>query len=142
MDSFIEILVFVTIGIALLWFAYMLLTGQIKKIRKYRQQSHKEGIPDSGVPGDPQVCPICSSRLIKGQLVKTQAFPSSTGGKDRLMYIQGCVYCLGGKKQRICPVCGASLNLDEILIARLFERSIRRNHVHILGCSRCRRAGK
>ncbi|MDR2102796.1 MAG: hypothetical protein LBP42_01695 [Treponema sp.] len=90
----------------------------------------------TGVAGSPQTCPVCSARLEKGVPVKSTAFPSFTG-KDRLMYIRGCFYCLEGERDRVCPVCGALLHREEILIARMFERP-GRSHVHVLGCSQCR----
>ena len=85
---------------------------------------------------------MCSSRLNKGDLVKTSAFPSITGGKDRLMHIRGCIYCVNGGMKRECPVCGASLSVSDVLVARIFERLHRKPHVHITGCNKCRRTGK
>jgi hypothetical protein len=70
--------------------------------------------------------------------VSSSAFPSLNGGRDRFMHIRGCVYCLRGDRQRVCPVCGLVLHDEEILISRLFERPGRRSHVHVLGCSKCR----
>ena len=141
MSGYFQILVFVTIAIALLWFGYRILIGQWGKIRpnrKGRQEPQKTG---SAKPGDPQVCPICSSMLEKGGLVQTLAYPSLTQGKDRLMHIQGCMYCLSGEYERKCPVCKTTLALDDILVARMFERPRRRPHIHVLGCNRCRRLG-
>jgi hypothetical protein len=143
MQSYIQILIFVTMGVVLLWFGYSLIIRQWAGIRlgsgsKRRPRSRKA----AGTPGDPQVCPVCSSRLNKGELVKSHAFPSLTGGKDRFMHIRGCVYCLEGNRRRSCPVCGAFLQDNEILVARMFERTRYRSHVHVLGCSRCRKAGK
>jgi hypothetical protein len=57
------------------------------------------------------------------------------------MHITGCVYCLDGSRPRICPVCGTELTPEEILFARFFEKP-GRSHVHVLGCTRCRRPGK
>ncbi|MDR1929537.1 MAG: hypothetical protein LBQ44_02800 [Treponema sp.] len=93
----------------------------------------------TGVPGDPRTCPVCSAKLEKGERVKSSAFPSFTG-TDRLMHIAGCVYCLEGDRRRSCPVCGAVLRDGEFLIARLFEKP-HRSHVHVLGCSRCKKHG-
>ena len=140
MRTYLQLLAFVTIGIVLLWFGYTLLIGPLMGMRpgSRRKRSGK----GNGAPGDPQVCPVCSARLNKGELVKSQAFPSLTGGRDRFMHIRGCVYCLEGNRPRCCPVCGASLRNNEILVARMFQRSLRRSHVHVLGCSRCRKAGK
>jgi hypothetical protein len=141
MRGYIQILALVTIGAALLWFGYTLFMGQWAGIRrqwKNRPQERRYG-KGSANPGDPQVCPVCSTKLEKGDMVKTLAYPSITGGSDRLMHISGCMYCLGGYLERNCPVCGSSLGDNDILIARIFERPLRRPHVHVLGCTRCRR---
>jgi len=141
MLGFLQILVFTIIGAALLWFGFNLFVGQWAKIRskhdQFRQLSN-----GSGSIGDPQVCPICSSKLQKGDLVKTSAFPSITGGKDRLMHIRGCIYCVNGNMKRECPICGTSLSISDVLVARIFERPQRKPHVHVTGCNKCRRTGK
>jgi hypothetical protein len=145
MQGYVQILIFVTIGVALLWFGYSLLIGQLAGIRMARKAHHRrpqerEG-KGSASPGDPQACPICSSKLEKGDMVNTLAFPSITGGRDRLMHIRGCMFCIAGNLERNCPVCDSTLADDEILVARMFERSFRHNHVHVLGCNHCRRLG-
>ena len=142
MRDYIQILTLVTVGVVLFWFGYSLLIGQFAGFRLgwLEWQKRKKFKTPRGAPGDPQVCPVCSTKLIKGYLVKSLAFPSLNGGKDRLLYIRGCVYCLEGDLQRVCPVCGDYLNQSDILIARMFERP-RRNHVHVIGCSKCRRTG-
>jgi len=142
MGSFLYLLSIVTIGIVLLWFGYSLYFGQYGPLRFaglgwWSKKSRRK----SGTPGDPQVCPVCSAILYKGELVSSHAFPSITGGIDRLMYIRGCYNCLNGKTQRFCPVCRKSLENHEILISRMFERPGRRNHVHVIGCSHCKRVG-
>jgi len=142
MNNYLQILALVIIGILLLWFGYTLLIRQFSGIRLSWLEWHrrKKSPPSQGNPGDPQVCPVCSTKLNKGYLVKSMAFPSLTGGKDRLMHIRGCVHCLNGDLPRVCPVCGASLGQNDILIARMFERP-GRNHVHVIGCSKCKRLG-
>jgi len=140
MAQFIQILIFLVVGIILLWFGYTLFfsVGAIsfggggKKTRSYLQPRGE------GLPGDPQICPVCSAKLDSGDLVSSLAFPSLNGGKDRFMHIRGCIYCLRGSRDRICPVCSRMLYNNEILISRLFERSGRRSHVHVLGCTRCK----
>jgi len=141
MRMYLQLLVFITIGVSLLWFGYTLLIKQWSGIRFQWNSRQKRRGKGTAAPGDPQVCPICSMPLDKGDLVRTLAFPSITGGKDRLMHIRGCYYCLEDHFERFCPVCGATLGDDEILVARLFERSNRRPHVHVLGCSHCRKKG-
>ena len=142
MGKYIQVLALITIGVMLLWFGYTLLIGQFAGIRLSWLKRKQEKTGRTGSPGDPQVCPVCSVRLNKGYLVKSHAFPSLTGGRDRLMHIRGCVYCMNGERERRCPVCGSTLAHNDILIARMFERSPQRNHVHVLGCSQCKRVGK
>ena len=140
MREYGQLLIFVIIGAFLLWFGYTLLMGQWAKLRPNLKQKQPEKRPERGTatPGDPQVCPICSMPLDRGELVKTLVYPSITGGKDRLMHIQGCYYCLNDNYERFCPVCGKFLNESEFLVARMFERPLRHPHIHVLGCSKCR----
>jgi hypothetical protein len=143
MGNYLQILVFVTMGVVLLWFGYTLLIGQLAGIgflwrtRPRRAKRRLRG--GAGNPGDPQVCPVCSARLNKGELVSSAAFPSLNGGKDRLMHIRGCVCCIEGSRPRTCPVCGAVLGSRDILVARMFDRPRCRSHVHVLGCNRCKK---
>ena len=141
MKHIYEVLIFVVLGIALLWFGYTLFFsigipawGGVGRPRRRRFRKPR----GESMPGEPQTCPVCSARLYEGELVKSSAFPSMNGGKDRFMHIRGCAYCLRGDRERVCPVCGIILKEDEILICRLFERPGRRSHVHVLGCTRCK----
>ncbi|MDR2731081.1 MAG: DUF3185 family protein [Treponema sp.] len=138
MGEYLQILGLVIAGIILLWFGYSLFFGPMSPFYPIFFRNKKRVDNKSGVPGDPQVCPVCSKKLIRGELVKTMAFPSVTGGKDRLMYIRGCQICLYDDIPRYCPICGVSLNFDDYLISRMFERPNDRNHVHILGCNYCK----
>ena len=143
MGEYIQVLVLVIAGIVLLWFGYSLFFGSLSPFYPgrffWRNWKKKENI--KGDVGDPQVCPVCSIKLERGELVKSVAFPSLTGGKDRLMYISGCFSCLNRNLPRQCPVCGSNLSVSDYLISRMFERSNRHNHVHVLGCNQCRRTG-
>jgi len=135
-----QILVIIVTGIVLLWFGYSLFFGRMPLFFSLFRKK-KEQTKDKGKPGDPQVCPICSIKLLKGELVKTFAFPSG-GGIDRLMYIRGCFSCLENNVPRRCPICKESMTIEDYLIARMFERPNRRNHIHVLGCNYCRGKGK
>ena len=147
MRGYIQLLALVTIGVSLLWFGYSLLIGQLSGVRRQSKNGRRRNLKrlptPKTAPGDPAACPMCSTLLEKGDLVRTLAFPSVSGGKDRLMHIRGCIYCLESDLhlQRNCPICGSALNDDSILVARLFERPRRHPHVHVLGCSRCRKLG-
>jgi hypothetical protein len=153
MDSYIQLLLFVLIGLLLLWFGFTLFVrlsgnggpdagggGNAGKGRRQRYKKTTEA-PREGVAGSPRTCPVCSLVLEHGERVKSSAFPP-VEGQGRLMHIEGCGYCLGGSRsgKRKCPVCGAHLETNEILIARMFDKP-GRSHVHVLGCSRCRGFG-
>jgi len=141
MKQFIEVLLFVIIGTALLWFGYTLFFSiGIPSFAGISRRHKKQRV--MGLPGEPQICPVCSVKLRDGELVSSSAFPSLNGGKDRFMHIKGCLYCLRGDRDRVCPVCGIVLEGNEILISRFFERPGRRSHVHVLGCTRCRGTGR
>jgi hypothetical protein len=78
-------------------------------------------------------------KLLKGEQVKTVVFPSAAGGIDQLMYMKGCHSCLENGVPRRCPVCKKKLSLEDFLVARMFERARRKNHIHVLGCNHCRK---
>ena len=133
-----EVLVLVIVG-AILFILFNFLIFSIKFSTKKREAKEQEDTgPKEGRAGDPQTCPVCSAKLKEGQLVRSAAFPAAKGSSDRLMHIRGCTHCITGKRDRVCPVCQTSLALEEHLISRLFERAIKRSHVHIIGCSRCK----
>jgi hypothetical protein len=94
------------------------------------------GMSAGSSDGSYRVCPVCSARLFKGERVHSSVYPPGPD-QTRLMHIDGCVYCLEGKRIRQCPVCGAVLGHGDMLIARMFDKP-GRSHVHVLGCSRCR----
>ncbi|MDR2767483.1 MAG: hypothetical protein LBB82_04060 [Treponema sp.] len=143
MAKLVQILFFVFTGIALLWFGYALffaIPGGLP-LPVFRHKRHKRRKPRSeGIPGGPRTCPVCSALLEKGERVKSAVFPAM-GGAERLMHIAGCVYCLERERRRSCPVCGAVLDSGDFLVARLYEKPVR-SHVHVLGCSRCKKSGK
>ncbi|MDR2467574.1 MAG: hypothetical protein LBD22_01275 [Spirochaetaceae bacterium] len=90
-----------------------------------------------GRRGDPHTCPVCAAKFEHGESVRSKIFPP-TARNDRLLHISGCSHCLNGKRRRECPVCGAELALNEFLTARIFQRP-GKSHVHIVGCSHCRK---
>jgi hypothetical protein len=154
MRQFLEILTFVIIGVALFWLGLTLFTrfGIINREKGSKDNQDKKDDKQNDIKpmakgpageGDPnKTCPVCSSKLSKGELVSSSAFPSTNGGTDRFMHIRGCVYCLNGDRKRVCPVCGTVLEANEILIARLFERVGRRTHIHVIGCTQCKKGPK
>lgn len=84
-------------------------------------------------------CPLCGSPLSKNETVKSKVYPS--GQKDSIMDVFGCLYCIppGGKKKRICPVCKKTVPENGYIIGRYFVKPNKR-HLHVLGCTLCRKA--
>ncbi|MFP3089525.1 DUF3185 family protein [Treponema sp. TIM-1] len=150
MNGWFQLFALVIIGVFLLWFGYNLFFGTGSRAGQKNgsyisgnRQNRKRAFPSGTFSGSSEdasrTCPVCSARLPPGERVKSTAFPA-VGGKDRMMHISGCIYCLEGDRPRVCPVCGSVINREEILFARLFDKP-GRSHVHVLGCSRCRRSG-
>jgi hypothetical protein len=148
MGAAVQILLFTFAGVFLLWFGYTLFFavpgGAVYPAdRRYRLTRRRKGLrpKGEGSPGAPRTCPVCCAKLEKGEWVKSAAYPSFNG-LERLMHISGCLYCLQGDRRRVCPVCGAVLRDEEYLVARYYEKPqhAKRAHVHVLGCSRCKRA--
>jgi len=153
MDKYLYILIYVFAGILLFWFGISLFLGKLppffpkifsfkewKRLnKKIKQNIENENKVEKGNPGDAQVCPLCLSKLIKSEQVKSVAFPSVSGGQYRMMHIRGCPICLNNNAPRTCPICKASLNLEDYLICRMFQRPNRKSHIHVLGCTRCRK---
>lgn len=87
-------------------------------------------------------CPICHWPLKPNERVHSHLFRN---GEDSIMHIYGCPYCYKDHPkskfvvgtQRTCPACKKRVNDGEFIIARLFEKP-GKNHVHVLGCYRCR----
>jgi len=146
MGEFFRIFVLVLAGILLCCFGLGFLFRRPRKkaaefLKAAELQPAPGPAPRSEGPRKTLPCPVCGARLEEGELVKSSIFPSFNG-KERLMHIRGCGYCLEGAplggRQRVCPVCGAILNPAEYLIAKMFDHPGKR-HVHVLGCSRCRK---
>jgi len=135
MGAYIQILALVVAGIVLVWFGYNLFFGKASPFFPFFFAKKQKSL--RGKPGDPQVCPICSIKLIRGDLVKSFAFPTAES-RDRLMYIKGCYSCLEHDMPRKCPICKKKMTLEDYLIARMFERANKKPHIHILGCNTCR----
>ena len=87
----------------------------------------------------PVKCPICGAELFVGENLISKVYrPMNV--PDQLMTILGCPHCYPvcekGRK-RICPVCHKEMGPKDALTARLFNKSIGKKHVHIVGCSNC-----
>ena len=137
MGDFFQTLLFVIIGIILLSLGYFLFFGPPSPFYQLLPWNKKKVL--TGKPGDPQICPVCSMKMLKGDSIRTIAITSGEYSTSRIVHIKGCYSCLEKGLPRKCPICGTVMSLDDYLISRMFERNYRKNHVHILGCNNCRK---
>ena len=84
-------------------------------------------------------CPLCGSALLPGEDLVSRVYrPMNV--PDQLMIVMGCPHCYpvceSGVK-RICPVCHKSVEANQSLTARLFNKTAGKKHVHVIGCSNC-----
>jgi len=141
MNDIIQIFLYIMCGIILFGIGFYLFIGPMSPFYPYMPWSKNKGKPSSntGRPGDPQVCPVCSVKMLRGELVKTIAFATGVRSSDRIVYIKGCHSCLRNNLPRRCPICKIKLTLDDYLVSRMFDRPHRKNHIHVLGCNRCKK---
>ena len=111
----------------------------------YKTSSTNKGntstIPKEEILGKP--CPICQWPLQPNQRVHSVIY---RGESDIIMHIFGCPFCYkehpkqqyDSTTSRTCPSCHKPLSDGEYAVARLFEKP-GKNHVHVLGCYKCRR---
>jgi hypothetical protein len=137
MGTIVYIFLLIIAGILLFWLGYYLFFGPLSPFYPYMPWNKKKVL--TGKPGDPQICPICSMKLLRGEMIKTAAFPSPEGSTDRIMHVKGCFSCLENGLPRKCPICKVKMDVEDYLISRMFERRLVKNHVHILGCNQCRK---
>jgi hypothetical protein len=107
-----------------------------KSAKRAKQLTERIVVSD-GIRGEPRTCPICAARFEHGENVRSKRFPAVEGKEERTLHILGCIYCADGERERLCPVCKATLTVDEWLTAKIFSREDK-DHVHIVGCNHCR----
>ena len=61
--------------------------------------------------------------------------------EEIITHIFGCSTCWPASPNhpRSCPVCRKTLAPEGYLIARTFRREGRKDHVHVIGCTECKR---
>jgi len=158
MDSNLKLLIYIIAGLLFVWSTYKMYFSVFKKqsVKGGKNIDLDYGPPvvnpaPIGAPpsssksqsksssGGLMICPVCSSKMDNGDMVKTKAFPSPRPyEKNRTMHILGCYYCMDGRRDRTCPVCGKSISVTDYLIARMFDRTHGHTHVHVIGCTQCK----
>jgi hypothetical protein len=96
-------------------------------------------------------CPLCGYLLRKGETVKSKVIEIAISGKhgqnkmgvkESMAHMFGCPYCWPSTAEhpRHCPACKATLESSDYVIGRYFEKDEGKNHLHVLGCTRCRKS--
>ena len=116
-----------------MWLGYRLFSSEFSFLSRVKHDRKKKG--------SFQACPVCKTMLNSRSLVDTRAYPALQGSRGRLMHVRGCPFCLQGSKPRKCPVCTRDLDTEGYLVSRITERP-GRNHVHVVGCSMCKKGMK
>ncbi|TVQ22470.1 MAG: hypothetical protein EA383_15430 [Spirochaetaceae bacterium] len=88
-------------------------------------------------------CPVCHATLVPGERIRSVVFSGGTAHREiheHTTHIFGCPHCYPNNQvhPRVCPVCDATLTRDGYLLARMFKRPGKKDHVHVLGCTDCR----
>lgn len=117
--------------------AICVIIALIAWILKYYQKLNTKSTKTKAV--QPVKCPICDSSLYVGENLISKVYrPMNV--PDQLMIVMGCPRCYPRCEpglKRICPVCHKPIAQDQSLTARLFNKSLGKKHVHVIGCSNC-----
>ena len=98
-------------------------------------------------PRAPRTCPLCGHGLFKGQTVKSRLISIESKSKFKTIvrestsHVFGCPFCNppNNENPRFCPVCKETLGTQDYVIGRYFEKDEGKNHLHVLGCTKCRK---
>ncbi|PKL09755.1 MAG: hypothetical protein CVV51_02170 [Spirochaetae bacterium HGW-Spirochaetae-7] len=140
MNDLVFAAVLASIGTVLLWlfwtFAWRPFASRKERANPRFVADGQGEVREKGV--GVRSCPVCGEKLQPGALVKSKVWKGTSS--DKVMQIYGCPYCWpeNTEYRRVCPVCEKVVPRGGYLIARYFEKPGHR-HVHVLGCSGCRR---
>jgi RNase P subunit RPR2 len=85
-------------------------------------------------------CPICGTNLVPGENLVSRIY-TRDDASDKPCTIHGCPHCYPKPTRdsivRVCPVCNKIIPDDGYLLARIFFRNNKKQHVHVVGCSEC-----
>ena len=88
-------------------------------------------------------CPVCGTMMQPGENLVSKVFVTSGEVNDQICYIYGCPHCYPRVEpgvKRVCPVCHKSLEQNQYLLARRFNKTKSGTpHVIVNGCGNCNR---
>jgi len=114
--------------------------------RRSRRRPSNEAAPGAPPGGNSKTCPLCGAPLQSGETVKSVVFPArrAAGIEESMSRIYGCPRCwpADDRHPRICPFCRKEVPREGWVIARYFHNGrTGRRHVHVQGCTGCRKGG-
>lgn len=114
-----------------------------RRSRKHRKSAEPEQLERR------RPCPLCATMGQKTDRIHGVNYIQEDGNKYKsrmeveeiLTHVFGCPACwpVNPEHPRICPVCRQTLSADGFLVARTFRRKGKKDHVHVLGCTECKR---
>lgn len=88
-------------------------------------------------------CPVCGTMMLPGENLVSKVFVTSGQVNDQICYIYGCPHCYPRVEpgvKRLCPVCHKSVEQNQYLLARRFNKTKSGTpHVIVNGCGNCNR---
>jgi|GEM_PF-5332361 len=91
---------------------------------------------------DEKQCILCSSKRSKDEKMSMFIFNSyaKVGNLiEKPLYIYGCSYCKDNSLTRKCPICKKALSKSDHLVARLYIKSNKKQHIRVRGCNVCKK---
>lgn len=129
-----DILLFIILLVSLVIFLFLIqklmYKGVAKKVKKKIEEREKDTF---------NKCPVCGTSLLQSEQIISRVY-STESKTDQRCTIVGCPHCFPHVKEgvsRKCPVCHKKVPQEGYLIAHLFTRPNKKNHVHIVGCTEC-----
>lgn len=129
-DVLLFFILLVSLVLLLFLLQKLIYRGVVKKVKKTIDKREQEAFSK---------CPVCRTNLLKNEHIISRVYNTESKVEQRCSIV-GCPYCFPHAKdgiRRICPVCHKKIPQEGYLIAHLFTRNNKKNHVHIVGCTEC-----
>ena len=142
MDSIAEIIMYSVLAAVFMILLYFFIINPILKKKEYghsRFQKDSNGVKRKKLGDGTRSCPVCNEKLEAGMRVHSKLYKRNAN--EHYMHVYGCPFCWPENTRfpRVCPVCGKNVPKGGFLVARYYEK-LNTKHVHVIGCSGCRRA--
>lgn len=129
-DVLLFIILLVSLVLLFFFIQKLMYRGAEKNVQKKIEKRKREAV---------NKCPVCGTSLLPTELIISRVYHTDNKTEQKCTIV-GCPYCypyLSDGIVRRCPVCNKTIPLDGYLIAHLFTRTNKKNHVHVVGCTEC-----